>query len=120
MLANLVRQYEDIVKSWTITKLDHEGPNIRLKARVDFIDDSTLAIRQVYISSDTFKYSCHWQDKNAKLICRWDNAPHWQNLSTFPYHRHIANDSPPVEDVNAGDLEAVFRHINSVMTGHSH
>ncbi|NCC52903.1 MAG: hypothetical protein EOM20_17055 [Spartobacteria bacterium] len=116
MLANLVRQYEAIVKSWTITELDHAGPNIRLKARVEFTDDSTLAIRQVFLSPRTFKYAYHWQDQYENLICRWDNAPHWQNLSTFPYYKHTANDAPPVDDVSAGDLEAVFKYINMALT----
>src|SRR6056297_929642 len=118
MLANLVKQYEEIVESWSIAELDHEGPNIRLNARIIFIDDSILAIRQVFLSPGTFKYAYHWQDSNQQLICRWDNAPHWQNLSTFPYHKHLANEQTPVEDVNAGDLESVFKYISSALTEH--
>jgi hypothetical protein len=22
---------------------------------------------------------------------RWDNAPHWKDISTFPHHKHIKN-----------------------------
>ena len=33
------------------------------------------------------KYSYHWQEKNGRLIIRWDNAPH-QKVKTFPHHKH--------------------------------
>jgi len=33
-------------------------------------------------------YSYHWQTRDGKLIRRWDNAPHHQELSTFPDHLH--------------------------------
>ncbi len=28
-----------------------------------------------------------------KLISRWDNASHWKNINTFPYHKHIEKKS---------------------------
>ncbi len=34
------------------------------------------------------KYRHHWQDQNAKLIKRWDNAPHHAEIETFPHHVH--------------------------------
>jgi hypothetical protein len=37
----------------------------------------------------TKKYSYHWQDKEGKLIQRWDNAPHHRELEHFPHHIHF-------------------------------
>lgn len=37
------------------------------------------------------KYRYHYQDKNNKLIKRWDNSPHYPILSTFPNHLHKGN-----------------------------
>ena len=37
----------------------------------------------------TYKY--HWQDKNMRLIKRWDNAPHFPHLEGFPHHVHFAD-----------------------------
>jgi Family of unknown function (DUF6516) len=34
------------------------------------------------------KYSFHWQSNDGTLICRWDNAPHYRDLTTFPHHLH--------------------------------
>jgi len=34
------------------------------------------------------KYRHHWQNRNAQIIKRWDNAPHHLKLKTFPHHVH--------------------------------
>lgn len=33
-------------------------------------------------------YSYHFQDKNKKMIVRWDNAPHHPELVNYPHHLH--------------------------------
>ncbi len=48
---------------------------------------SILFVRELATSSES-KYSYHWQTKSGKLICRWDNAPHYLNIKTFPHHKH--------------------------------
>ena len=58
-----------------------------LKIRAVLIDDSILHIRE-FVSSDDISYSYNWIDKNGSLICRWDNAPHYKNIKTFPHHKH--------------------------------
>ena len=39
------------------------------------------------------KYSFHWQSASGALICRWDNAPHHAEISTFPHHMHELDES---------------------------
>ncbi len=34
------------------------------------------------------KYRYHWQDRDSKLILRWDNAPHHPEIAGFPDHLH--------------------------------
>lgn len=34
-------------------------------------------------------YNYHWQDCHHRLIKRWDNAPHFPHLETFPHHVHV-------------------------------
>jgi len=43
-----------------------------------------------YVDSGLHKidYSFHWQNKEKKLIKRWDNAPHHKEIETFPHHLH--------------------------------
>lgn len=35
-------------------------------------------------------YRLHWQNKEGKLIKRWDNAPHYPELENSPYHVHTS------------------------------
>jgi len=42
------------------------------------------------------RYSYHLQ-KDNKMIRRWDNAPHWGSIKTFPFHLHLLDKDKPVE-----------------------
>ncbi len=50
-----------------------------------------------YVDSDLHKidYSYHWQNKEKTLIKRWDNAPHYSEIETFPHHLHNGEDILP-------------------------
>jgi len=52
-------------------------------------DGSELPVFE-YINSGLHKmdYSYHWQDKEKRLIIRWDIAPHHSEIETFPNHVH--------------------------------
>ena len=56
-----------------------------LKIRAVLID--VLHIRE-YVSPDNVSYSYNWIDKNGNIICRWDSAPRYKNIKTFPHHKH--------------------------------
>jgi len=47
-----------------------------------------------YVDSGLHKidYSYHWQNKEKKLIKRWDNATHHKEIETFPHHLHKGED----------------------------
>ena len=51
-----------------------------------------------------------WQDSAGQLISRWDNAPHWQGVTTFPHHRHVEQGSQ-VESSPVRTLEDVLKFI---------
>lgn len=84
-----------------------------LKIKVTLKDENILYVRE-YVSPDERLYSYHWQDKSGKLISRWDNAPHHQQLGTFPHHKHVANQR--VENSVQTDLTEVLKHIEEVLT----
>ena len=89
MLLQLLRKYSDIVLSYKIIRFEQFGNLFRLKAEVKLIDGSMLYIREIIIEEKR-KYAYHWQDKDGKLIIRWDNAPDWE-VETFPHHKHVKN-----------------------------
>ena len=62
---------------------------IKIKAKLSY--DSTLYIREL-IQPDNCKYSYHWQNAKNEMILRWDNAPHFPSVSTFPHHLHRGNE----------------------------
>lgn len=68
---------------------DDPGEKISiLKLRVILIDRSILSITEIE-KTDEIKYSYNWQKTKGDLIMRWDNAPHWKHLKTYPHHKHL-------------------------------
>lgn len=58
------------------------------------------------------KYSFHWQDANGRLRKRWDNAPHYLDISTYPHHIHDGSETNvlPYHPVTAEEiLETIAR-----------
>ena len=61
------------------------------------------------------KYSFHWQDVQARLIRRWDNAPHYPDLPNAPHHVHASDgvvsgvDDPP-------DIFDVIKEIEDALS----
>ena len=87
MMEELINKYKSIIKAYEVTAWDSEPTSYRYKAKLALIDDSHLVIKDYLFSSER-KYTFHWQDKNGDLIMRWDNAGHWNEIDTFPHHRH--------------------------------
>ena len=57
---------------------------------------------------ETTTYSFHWQDRRDRLIKRWDNAPHFPDLKSFPHHAHIGKNNTvvPGRPINALEMIA--------------
>ncbi len=67
-----------------------------LGIRIRFSTGYLLELNEaVFINSsgelNHLSYRYHFQDKDNKLIFRYDNAPHFPNLKTFPHHKHLPN-----------------------------
>jgi hypothetical protein len=54
------------------------------------------------------KFKYHFRDKSNKMIFRYDNVPHYPDISTFPIHKHVGNE---VEECNEPDLYHVLMEI---------
>jgi len=116
VLVRLVEKYADLIQSWSISDFDRDGPHLRFKAQVVFVNKSVLFIRQVVFGRSRFKYAYHWQDQDGRLICRWDNSSHWSEIPTFPHHKHVVvQDQIVVEASRGGDLDNVFEEITTIM-----
>ncbi len=88
------------------------------RAVVRFPDDSKLAFAEILTSAygqrpTKLRYSYHYQAADGRLIFRYDNAPHFPHLPTFPHHKHLVEDhaqaaAPP-------DLADVLREIDALL-----
>ncbi len=61
------------------------------------------------------KYSFHWQNAEAKLIRRWDNAPHHPEINGFPHHLHDADESN-IQPHGPVDVFEILRIIGEALS----
>jgi hypothetical protein len=59
----------------------------------DFVEASEFFyLRDNIIEPQRYRYQ--WMDaKQQQLKKRWDNAPHFPNIETFPHHVHIGQEN---------------------------
>ncbi len=97
-----------VIKSYNV--IDYkQGKNFYyIKVDASLVDDTRLSIR-LYVSDTEYKYSFHWQDKNADLIIRWDNSPHHTNIMTFPHHKHMKGKVYPSKEVTLEDVLSIIQ-----------
>ncbi len=97
---------DNLIKSFEILDFKSGESFYFLRVKVVLVDDSQLYIKE-YRSLDSFLYSYHWQDQNGSMRIRWDNAPHHDDLRTFPHHKH----TPQLEESMEMNLEDVMKEI---------
>ncbi len=74
-----------------------------IEGKIVFFDESILHFIEfinVKQTTEVYKYSYHYQDKNGKLVFRYDMAPHHPEIESFPHHKHTQSNklkatSPP-------------------------
>ena len=97
---------DNLTKSFEILDFKSGESFYFLRVKAVLVDDSQLYIKE-YRSFDSFLYSYHWQDQNGSMRIRWDNAPHHDDLRTFPHHKH----TPQLEESMEMNLEDVMKEI---------
>ena len=112
-MLKLFEVYKDIIRSYSIEKYEVFGDNLRLRMHIMFIDNTTLYVRETIINGVRVTYSYHWQDKDKRLIFRWDNAPHW-DVVTFPHHKH-RGDKNIIEPSYDRTLEKILEIIKKII-----
>ncbi|MDE3059105.1 MAG: hypothetical protein KGJ59_14230 [Bacteroidota bacterium] len=96
-----------IVRSYVVLEYRTFQFGFFIKIKAALIDGSELHIKE-YSDETERNYSYHWQSDAGVLITRWDNAPHYSNLSTFPHHKHQEGKILPSEEIL---LEDVLEHL---------
>ncbi len=96
-----------LFSSIKVIELIDEGSVQLLEIRATMSNGTLLYITELR-TLDYQKYSYHWQRENGEMIMRWDNKPHWKNLSTFPHHRHEMDTVHPSHRI---EIEEVIKAI---------
>ena len=103
MLHNLLSQYladvEAAIKKLKNSYIEHYSEEIltplriNLRIRVRFFSGHLLEFNEAVIIKngqiDHLSYRYHLQDKQNKLVFRYDNAPHFPGLENSPHHKHL-------------------------------
>ena len=106
-MKTVKEQYQDIIIRYITHQWDIEPESSRVKIEIEFVDNSILVVKDFIIQANR-KYAYHWQDREGNLLVRWDNAPHWKKIDTFPHHRH---EGDSVFSSNEMHLSEVMDHI---------
>lgn len=87
-----------------------------IEISIVFIDESQLriveAINVQRNKLEKEKYRYHYMDKNNQIIFRYDNAPHYPKLKTFPHHKHLPK---KVVESMPPNLKDVIKEIEKVL-----
>ena len=88
-----------------------------IRAEVFFLDGSRLHFREfinVQHDLDRYMYVYHYQRSDGTLSFRYDNAPHFPALRTFPHHKHDG-DELNVVSASPSDLLGVLTEIETLI-----
>ena len=110
-MIEIFQKYKNIIKDYQIICWDSEPLTYRFKAQINFINGSTLIVKD-YLFSTGRKYSFQWQDKAGNLLIRWDNASHWKKIDTFPHHKHQKNEVFPSKEFT---LYEVLQYLSEIL-----
>ena len=72
MFYNLLRTHRSIIKDFQVRKFKRIQNAHELLMDLIFKDDSKLAIKDYLFQDGTRKYAYHWQNKDGKLLIRWE------------------------------------------------
>lgn len=98
-------EFSDLVTSTGYIGGTSSSPN---KLRMTFTDRSFL---DIWLSADG-DYSFHWeQRRQTGQLYRWDNAPHYPAIGTFPAHFHTGDEGTVVESHLSTNPEVAVREI---------
>jgi len=101
-----------IVAEYSVVEFKIFSKGFYIKINVQLIDSSELFIRE-YSDEKERNYSYHWQNKEKKLILRWDNSPYHPERITAPHHKHTPTGIEPTKETTLKEIiEVVANRLN--------
>ncbi len=84
MLFKLKKKHSDLIDNIEVEKFRREAHSYELIAALKLCDGGKIFIRDYQFQDGTRKYSYHWQSEKGEFKGRWDNAPHWPEINSYP------------------------------------
>ena len=100
MISTLVKEIEEAISSSSIVTsssiqryFSATKKEAYIRGNLIFIDLSLLKFA-IYVQEKGKKlvfdkYRFQYMDYKKRVIFRYDNAPHYKDISTFPLHKHL-------------------------------
>jgi len=114
-MQKFAEQFEKTVGSSPIVLSSHiekhygpSGETLYLKGTLRFIDSSVLefaifadkASQKITVN----KYRFQYMGEDSRMIFRYDNAPHYPDIASFPHHKHSIDSVMPSSMPGIKDL----------------
>lgn len=85
--ARLRELAEVILASSVQREVDEAIGTGYIKGRITFLDGSVLEFSE-QLPTERQRFRIHYMDAENDLVMRWDSAPHYRDLESFPFHKH--------------------------------
>jgi len=100
------------IRSYALNKKTYNNRQGSINRRIVFNNGYLLEFTEVVDTEEPgkIKYRYHYMDASQKLIFRYDNAPHYPQVKSFPHHKHTtrvikASKEPSLQDILLEILE---------------
>jgi len=108
-MLKVLNKYSDFIKTYDIVKYNVAGSSYELGFIIVFYNMSELHVSDYVFLNGDRKYTFHFQNRFSELIFRYDTAPHYKELATYPYHKHLKDGN--VIESNIMYLDEVLQEI---------
>lgn len=88
-----------------------------IRASLYFVDGTVLHFREfvnVQHNIERYMYVYQYQKADGTLVFRYDNTPHFPDVSSFPHHKHLGSEVNVMMAIPP-DLKSVLAEIHSLM-----
>ncbi len=101
-IISALRQSAIVLDVEVLEVIDEDSVKL-IKIKAVLKSDCLLYITELH-TKDYQKYSYHCQKTDGDLLARWDNKPHWRDMTTYPHHKHENDQIFPWHRVTIADV----------------
>jgi hypothetical protein len=105
-----------VVRSFQVREREERRQEGFIRVRAVLANGDILEAFEFVVASahlvETRTYRIHWQSADGQLTRRWDNAPHYRDISTFPHHVHVG----PSDQIEPSENMSIAKALALVET----